>query len=108
MSLLDAFRLRPIIGIHRELRRLNDSLDAILLHFQIPTKQETLSAIKSAREEADRIEKNPSLLDVPTPAQLAAEELRERAKRHEPIEPAELLRVAEELQEEEEDADAAW
>lgn len=108
MSLLDAFRLRPVIGIHRELRRLNDSIDALLLHFQIPSKRDVLAAQQEAEQDAARIDRDPSVLDTPSAAQRAADRLRAQAQAGRVIDPEELLAVSEALQNEREEADAAW
>jgi hypothetical protein len=108
VRLLDVFRLRPLIGLHRELRRLNDNVEAVMLHLSILSKRDILNAQKAAEDEAKKIDANPALLNVPSAAQQAAEELRERAKRFDVIEPAELLAVAESLQEEEEMEWTEW
>lgn len=108
MSLFDAFRLRPVIGIHRELRRLNDNIEAFMLHAEIPSKRDLLAAQHEAEQESARIDRDPSVLNTPSPAQRAADRLRAQAQARMVIDPEELLAVSEALQNEQDEGDAAW
>lgn len=106
MSFLDALRFRPVIGIHRELRRLNDTLDAVMLYLQIPTKAEALARIADAEREMAEAAKKP--LDVElSPAQRAANDLRARAIAGERVDPEDVIAAARALDEEEE-PESVW
>lgn len=101
-------RLTRAIGLTRELHALNDSLSAVMLHFNIPTLAERRRMEHDADEERQRIERNPDLVKPPDERLEFVEALRERAKRHEPITDEELLTADRILREDEEEGKAAW
>jgi hypothetical protein len=111
VSLLDVFRLRPVIRIARELTRLNDNLESFMSSYSIPTAKERkrILADAAAAEEAERREAAASPWTstvfgkppVPeTELDHTIADLREREKRGEPVDLEEVLAAARAIEQE--------
>lgn len=109
MSILDVFRLRPIIGIHRELRRLNENFEAFLYAQKIMNWRELAEQRKEAAA-ADRtdsalrasqwlIGRSPEERDAEETSDLMLSvlEVRRKQKAGEWVDPEQILAIDREM-----------
>jgi len=105
----DSFRvMRVFVRMSRDLHSVASTLEAFRLHFDIKSVEERRAEAKLAEEEAAKVEKNPDLLRGPSALDLALEDLRERKRRGEMIDPDEILAAAQAIEDDEDTQKSVW
>jgi len=105
----DSFRvMRVFVRMSRDLSSVAATLEAFRLHFDIKSIEERRVEAKLAEDEAAKVEKNPDLLRGPSVLDLALEDLRERKRRGEVIDPEEVLAAAQAIEDDEDASRSVW
>lgn len=105
----DSFRvMRVFVRMSRDIASISSTLEAFRLHFDIKSVEERRAESRLADEEAAKVEKNPDLLRGPSMLDMALDDLRERKRRGEMIDPDEVLAAAQAIEDDEDTRKSVW